>query len=361
MAEDHDKAQKTEEPTPKRIEEAIRKGNVAFSKELSNFILLTLFSVFVILLAPSLFQQAAKELAPYLTEPDQFGFDYDGDDVFRLAIKIILDVFLILMIPFLISIFGSILSAFLQNGFLVAPEAIMPKLSKISPISGFNRIFSKDALVNFFKGIVKILIIAITSYIAIYTELGIVDSLHEFTHIGILVILGKIIAKLLISICSIMAIIAAADLLYEKYKYRQNLMMTREEVKEEMKQMEGNPEIKAKIKSVRAQRARRRIAATVPKADVIITNPTHFSVALEYNADEMPAPKLIAKGQDRIALRIREIAAENNIPIIENKPLARSLFDTVDEDEFIAVEHYEAVAAIMSKIKKFTNKRKKPA
>ena len=359
MAEDQDKAQRTEEPTPKRIEEAIRKGNVPFSKELSNFILLTLFSVFVILLAPTLFHQAVQNIAPYLTEPNQFGFDYDGDDVFRLAIKIILDVFLILMIPFLISIGGSILSAFLQNGFLVAPEAIMPKLSKISPISGFGRIFSKDSLVNFLKGIIKISIIAITSYIAIYSELGVVDSLHEFTLFGILIVLGKIISKLLIAICSIMAIIAAVDLLYEKYKYRQNLMMTREEVKEEMKQMEGNPEIKAKIKSLRAQRARRRIAAIVPKADVIITNPTHFSIALEYKSDEMPAPKVIAKGKDRIALRIREIAAEHDIPIVENKPLARSLFDTVEEDEFITAEHYEAVAAIMSKIKKFANKRKK--
>lgn len=353
MSEDQDKSQKTEEPTQKRIDDAIKRGNVAFSRELTTFVMLVMLSVFVIWISPSLLRMANFDIAPYLLQPHEFGSDYDGDDVFRLALKIVLELALLTSIPFLISVLSTLLGSFIQNGILFSPEALGFKFEKINPINGFKRIFSINSVVELVKGIIKMSLVGTATYLAIKSDLDNLEMIHTLDFSGAFDVLSSMIFKMLLTVCVIMAVISSLDLIYQKNQYIKNLMMTKQEVKEEMKQSDGNPEIKAKMRAIRLEKAKRRMIAAIPKATVIITNPTHFSVALKYEPGVMQAPQVIAKGQDNMALQIRKLAKKHNIPIYENPPLARALFANVDLDDFIPYEHFKAVAEIMSEIIKF--------
>jgi len=355
MAEDQDNAQKTEEPTQKRLDDAIKKGQVAFSREVTSFLMLLFLTVFVTWFAPPLIKKANVQLSHYITQPHNFEMDYEGDDVLRLAIKIVIDVGFLLFIPLAIAIVGVLLSSFIQNGIIYAPEAIVPDFSKISPMKGFKRIFSMRSVVELIKGLLKITLVVLVVYNTIKADLDSISQLQGYSYATILELLMKLVSKSLLSICVVMGAIAIFDVIYQRMEYMKNLRMTKQEVKDEMKQSEGNPEIKAKLRSIRMERARKRMIAEVPKADVIITNPTHFSIAIKYDRETMPAPKIVAKGVDKVALKIREIAKENKIPIVENKILARSLYEVVDIDDYIHVEHYEAVANIISKVMKLQN------
>jgi flagellar biosynthesis protein FlhB len=359
MADEDDKSQRTEEPTQRRIEDAVKQGNIAYSREFTHFIMLVLLTVFIIFVSPSLLKQTVLELNPYVSDANYFGKEYDGDDAMRLGIKIISEMLLLAFIPLIIALIAAFLGSFLQNGIIFSPEAMTPKLSKISPLSGLKRMFSMKSLVEFVKGIVKLVVIGMTAYLSVYNDLASIHFMHDLEISTIMSLLLSLTTKMLIAICVLHGIIAFTDLMFERWRYHNSLKMTKQEVKEELKHSEGNPEIKAKIRVLRAQRAKQRISIAVPKADVIITNPTHFSVALEYDPDVMPAPKLIAKGQDKLAFKIREIAKEHDIPIIESPPLARSLYDNVEWDQFIQLEHYQAVAQIMGSIKRYANRRKK--
>lgn len=358
MAEDQDNAQKTEEPTQKRIDDAIKRGNIAFSKEVTSFIMLSLLTIFVLWLSPALMKSANYTLENYITQPHNFEINFEGDDLLRLAMKILADVGYLLFIPFAICILGAFSGSFLQNGIIFSPESISPDLSKISPLAGFKRIFSLRSVVELIKGLIKITLITLVVYVAIKSDLDSIVILHELNFAGILSVLAKLVSKSLLAICGIMGLIAGFDYFYQRMEYIKSLRMTKQEVKEEMKQTDGNPEIKAKLRSLRLERARKRMMAAVPKADVIITNPTHYSIALKYDTNKMPAPQVIAKGVDKVALRIREVAKQNKIPLVENKLLARSLYESVDLEDFIHVEHYEAVAKIISKVMGLGNIKK---
>lgn len=358
MAEDQDEAQKTEEPTQKRLDDAMKRGNIAFSKEVTSFLMLSLLTVFVIWLSPALMKSANFTLSHYITQPHNFEMNLDGDDLLQLARSTILDVGMLLFIPFFICILGAFLGSFLQNGIMFSPEAIVPDLSKISPLAGLKRIFSMKSIVELIKGILKICLVGTVVYMTIKSDLDHIVILHEFNFAGILSALLSLVTKSLLAICAVMGAIAVLDLIYQRMEYIKSLRMTKQEVKEEHKQSEGNPEIKAKLRSIRLERARKRMMAAVPKADVIITNPTHYSIALKYDTGRMPAPQLVAKGVDKVALRIREVAKKHRIPIVENKLLARSLFESVDLEDFIHTEHYEAVAKIISKVMGLGNIKK---
>lgn len=353
MADSDDDSQKTEEPTPKRLEDAIKDGNVSFSREVTSFLILSLFTVFLVFVLPTLCKNAVLHLRGYIIDPNYLIKQYDSDDIIRLAIKIIDDVFLLLMVPFVLAIVASVMGSILQNGIIVSPKAIEPKFSKISPLSGFKKIFSAKSVMDLVKGTIKISLVGIAAYLSVYGEIRVIHILHDVSAATIMAILLKITIKMMIAICVIQGIIAGLDYFYERFNYIKKLRMTKQEIKDEYKDAEGDPKIKSKIRALRIQRARQRVAAMVPKADLIITNPTHYAVALKYDPDTMYAPKLIAKGQDNIALQIKEIAKKHDILIVENKPLARSIYDTVDWDEFIQAEHYKAVAEILTQLKKF--------
>lgn len=348
MPEEQDLSQKTEEPTPRRLEEALKKGQVISSKEVSNFIILVAFTLVVLLLAKILFQYSSKKLAFYVTQPHQMITGDSSIELLALAKKLIFDFFTILAIPLIVIIAAIIFSNFIQHGFIFAPEALTFDWSKISPLKGIKRLFSAKSVMELVKAIIKFAVISISIYLSIKREFIEIEILHSFDLAAIMNEILRLVAKMLMIISIVMFFIAVIDYLFQRHEYLKNLRMSREEIKEEYKQTEGSPEIKSKLKALRQKRSKERMIAEVPTADVVITNPTHYSVALKYNHDSMSAPKVIAKGKDLIALKIREIAVNNFIPIIENPKLARSLFASTKINDFIPYEHYKAVAEIMA-------------
>ncbi len=357
MSEDKDLDQKTEEPTHRRLEEAFKKGQVVSSKEVNNFIALLAFTILLSWGYPYILKFAHNKIAYYIYSAHQLIIGDNGIEVHALVKKLILDFLTILSIPLVISVLVAIFSSFIQHGFVLSSEMFKFDLSRISIIKGFERIFSIRSLVEFIKGIIKVLIISASIYIAIRSELKILPSIHTLSFYGFLTLSLKFITKMMIATCIVMAVIAALDYLYQRYEYIKNLRMTKQEVKDEYKQTEGNPEIKAKLRAIRMEKAQKRMMAAVPSADVIITNPTHFAVALKYDPNNMPAPQVIAKGQDNIALKIKEIGQENMIPVVENAPLARALFSSCEVDQYIPFEHYKAVAEVISYIMRLRGKK----
>jgi flagellar biosynthetic protein FlhB len=353
--EQQETSQKTEEPTQKRLDEALERGQIAHSKEITNFVMLLLMTVLVIFMLPEMMKAATLHLRSYVTEVHNFHCDYDADDLFRLFLKILGEIALLVMVPFLIAMSAGIVGNVIQHGLIYAPEAMAPKISKISPFAGVKRMFSMRTVLELVKGLVRMTVIGATIWMVVRQDIAAILALHDVELASAMLHLLKIISRMLIAICFMQGIIALIDYLYERHAYLQNLRMTKQEVKDELKQSEGDPLIKSKIRGLRLERAKRRIVVIVPEATVIITNPTHLSIALQYH-DDMPAPKVIAKGQDQLALQIREVAKQHSIPLIENKILARTLYDSVDWDQYIKPEHFKAVAQIMTKLRNIRNK-----
>lgn len=352
--EQQDQEQKTEEPTSKRLEESREEGQLPVSQEVRTWFMLMGGFLAVLTVGPSLGRSMMDALTIYFAMPDQL-FAADGgirnvliDTVVRLAPGI--------SVVILILVIAAIAGTMVQTGLFAAPKLLGFKIDRISPIAGWKRIFSKQAFVEFLKGLMKIGIVGAIMYyimrpIVVDSELmsGMDAALQmEVTYHYVLKILGWALIMV--------TFFAAADYAYQRWKYFRQIRMTRHEVKEELKQTEGDPYIRARLRQVRLERARRRMMTKVPDADVIITNPTHYAVALEYKVGKHHAPRVIAKGQDMIALKIREIAEASGVPMVENPPLARALNKACDIDDEIPVDHYKAVAEIISyvyKLKKY--------
>ena len=353
--EQADDSQKTEEPTPKRLEESRKKGQVALSREVNNWIMLAIGTLVIGALSPSVLAKLRDHLKLYIEQPHVFpqvpgGFSFLGDS-FWIVLGII-------TLPLLMFLGAAFLGPFLQIGPLFAPETIKPAMSKISPLQGFKRLFSKRAMLEFVKGLLKIGLIGAVGFTILEPYFGTAD---HFVGQPLPLLLGELLAlivKMMIGILVALAVLAVIDAVFQRNEHFKKMRMTRQELKDEYKQTEGDPHVKAKLRQLRAERARQRMMQNVPKADVVITNPTHFSIALRYNPDEMEAPQVLAKGIDNIALRIREVAREHNITIYQSPPLARLLYDTVDIDEFVPPEHYKAVAEVISYVFKLKGKMK---
>lgn len=344
--EEQDESQKTEEPTAKRREEAHKKGQVAFSREVTSFLILCVLAITISGFAPSMLHNARLLLEPFITRPDSFILDPNG--VSDVLMNSILGGLKILILPMAGTIFVVLMSSLLQNGVIFTAEPIMPKLSKISPLGGLKRMFSARSLAEFLKGIVKIIIVGVVGFVAVYPELSHIRQLPNSTAEAMMSYLQSTCLKLLIGILIAMFFIAILDFFFQRWQLTKQLRMTKQEIKDEYKQTEGDPMVKQRLKALRQERARQRMMAAVPEADVVITNPTHFAVALKYDSQVMKAPIVVAKGQDLIAQRIRDVAKENDVPIVENKPLAQALYKSVKIDEEIPIVHYEAVAKIIS-------------
>lgn len=347
MADDgEDQAQKTEEPTAKRREEAHKKGQVAFSREVTSFLILCVLGITVAGYAPTMMLDTKLLLMRYIVQADSLQVDMNGvsDALFSSASGALR----ILIAPILGLIFVIIGSSLMQNGVIFSHEPIVPKLSKISPIGGFKRMFSVRSVVEFLKGIFKITVVGVVAFISIYPDLIHIRQLPNSTTGAMLDYLQHLSVKLIIGVLIAMFFIALLDLFFQRMQHIKQLRMTKQEIRDEYKQSEGDPMVKQRLRALRQERARQRMMAAVPKADVVITNPTHFAVALKYDAPAMKAPVVLAKGQDLIAQRIREVAEEHDIPVVENKLLARALFDSAEIDQEIPVMHYEAVAKIIS-------------
>ncbi len=354
MADEQDESQKTEEPTRKRLEEAAERGQAVTSREATSFFLLFALTLLLNWMAPGLFRKIQTGLSVFVERPDSFAYDTPalGHILFD-ALEMCAG---ILIIPFVTFVAAIMASNLIQNRFIFSFEPLVPKLEKISIMKGIERLFSMRSLVEFGKGIIKIIVVAVVAYYGVAPYFVHLKQLPDVSMSGTLAYLFTTSRRMLIGICIAMFIITVFDYLYQRYEFMKSLRMTKQEIKDEYRQQEGDPQIKQRIRQIRVERARRRMMAAVPTADVIITNPTHYSVALKYDNATMKAPKVVAKGLDNIALKIREVAKEHNIPIFENPPLAQALYATVDIDKEILSEHYKAVAEVISYVYRLRGK-----
>ncbi len=348
MAEgdDQDDSQRTEDPTPKKLEEARKRGQVARSMEVNNWVMLLVGTIVIGALSPALMNGMTGHLRAYIEHAHDFPQVPGG---FRIILgDSFFDILRMLALPLLVLMAAAFAASFLQVGALFAPDIIKPDLGKISPVKGFQRLFSLRSLVEFAKGLMKL---ALIGCIGTLILLPFYDRIDHFVGLPVSQMMDEMLAlilRLMIGVLVALALVAGIDVLYQRTDYSRKMRMTRQEMVDEYKQTEGDPHIKAKLRQLRQQKARQRMMANVPKATVVITNPTHFAVALRYEPDDMEAPLCVAKGADNIALKIREVARENNVTIYENPPLARVLYDTVEIDETIPPEHYKAVAEVIS-------------
>lgn len=364
MAEgdDQDKSSKTEEPSQKKLEDALKKGQVANSKEVTSFAMFFLLTMVAIWILPYSMELLGIKLRAFVENAGNF--KADNGNLNTLMIGIMKKTFLYMSPVFLITIISALGSNYFQNGeFIFTSDPIQPKLSKISIVKGFSRLFSVRNFVEFLKGIFKISLVGVFVYLVILSDLKEMTQYQELSIAGILNHLKTILFDIIILVTIIMAAIAAVDFSYQKYDHYIQLKMTKQEVKDEYKQTEGNPEIKQKIRSLRRQQSQRRIKQTVPTATVVITNPEHYAVALKYEMGDTGAPVCVAKGLDLIAQKIKEIAKEHEVPIVESPPLARALYKDVNIDQEIPVEHFEAVAKVITYVMSLEeaakNRRKK--
>ncbi len=345
-----DDGQKTEDPTPKRQGEAREKGQVAKSREIDHWVMILAGTLGISIFGPKMVGDLKTMLTFYFESPHELSVT--NLTIGPMLLKLALGAGLAIVPVVALLIIAAIGAGMLQHGILVAPEMIKPKLSKISPMSGFKRIFSTRGMVEFVKGTLKLAIIGSFGF---WLLRGDFDELEKFIfidHIQTLQLAMKLAMKVLIGVLSLLTIIAALDFAYQKVQLMRDMRMSREEIREEYKQSEGDPIVKGRLRQLRMERARRRMMAAVPKADVVITNPTHFAVALQYDQATMDAPMLVAKGTDLVAHKIRDLAAEHNVPIVENPPVARALYATVDIDREIPPEHYKVVAEIIGYVMK---------
>ncbi|MGA0599427.1 flagellar biosynthesis protein FlhB [Caulobacter sp. KR2-114] len=345
MAEDTENESKTEEATGRRLEEARKQGDVPKSPELSQAAgLLGGFTVLVGM-GGYLAQDMAVRLTPFFAHPDSIALDGQGGvGVARYAIMTAM--------PAMAAVMGAALvcgvaANVLQTGFMFVPSKLAPDFSRLDLMKGLQRLFGLDGFIQFLRAAAKVLLTGLIAGMVLWPrakEFGMLATLDPMAILPYALDMAK---RLFIAVMVFTAGVAGIDYIWQRIRFAQKMRMTKEEVKEDFKQTEGDPHVKAKQRQIRIERSRRRMMAAVPKATVVVMNPTHYAVALRYVQGETPAPECVAKGVDAVALKIREVAEEANVPVIEDPPLARALYATVEVDEIIPQQHYEAVAKII--------------
>lgn len=359
FAKDGPGGEKTEPATAKKLREAREDGKVAKSKELvSAFDLIVVFLVLKIFVSYvgesfisvfdyiySAIPDFVKNNAAGLTSKNFMAF---FNVVIGISAKIVAPFFLF---GFVVTVLVNIL----QVGWKVTTKPLKPKPDKFNPINGFKRIFSKDSLFELVKSIIKIALIIYVAYSSIKGEANNIFVLYEIPLMQAVILCGNIIINAGFKISLVYLVVGIADFIYQKYKFNEEMKMTKQEVKDEYKNTEGNPEIKGRQRQRMREASQRRMMQDVPKADVVITNPTHLAVAIKYDADTAKAPIVLAKGEDYLAMKIREAAKENNIEIVENKPLARMLYANVEIGQEISPELYQAVAEVLAMVYNLKN------
>lgn len=355
MAEDQE--ERTEEATEARREEFRKRGQVAMTRELSTAVFF-LISAGLIYVLGKFFLQNINEVFTQSMGGEFIQKIREGhvsEVLGNIGYKII-----ILTAPlFFISMIIGVVSQVLQTGFLQVEDALTPNFNKLNPLNSLGRIFSLKGVIELLKSTLKLTVISFIMYSLLKSEIRQIPYLSGFSIEQLLSYVGGIVYKLLIGTGTFMLVLAVADYFFQKWQLEKEMMMTKQEIKEEHKSRDGDPLIKARIRKVQKEIANRKMMTEVPKADVIITNPTHIAVAIRYS-DKLPAPQMIAKGADFMAEKIKEIARENQIPIIENKPLARTIFKTMKVGQVIPRELFVAVAEVLSYVYRLRGKKRKP-
>lgn len=344
MAETPDQENKTEEPSQKRLDEALKRGDVVKSQEVNTWFIMAGATLVLMSFAGSVGGDLSATMRGLLA--NAHAIPMDGPAIPRLFQKISLEIVAAIGLPLLLLILAAIGGNVIQHRLVWSFEALAPKLSKISPLAGLKRQFSLQALANFGKGLIKLAVVGSVLTVLMWPERDRFEGLIRTEPAALLPFIQALALKLMGAVVAMLAIVAAADYLFQYRQWHERQKMSLQELKEEFKQSEGDPTIKGKLRQIRQGRMRKRMIAAVPKASVVITNPTHYAVALQYERG-MDAPICVAKGVDALALKIREVAAENAVPVVENPPLARALHATVELDEPIPPEHYKAVAEVI--------------
>lgn len=357
MADDQeDKSSKTEEPTERKLQKAREQGNVAKSKEVNNFFAILAMLVAVVLSLPFAWESILTYYGGVFTELGTMRANDSASigHVMAFASK----EFMVLLAPtFVLFVAFALFGSFIQNGFVFSVEPVKPKLTKVSLIKGFERLFSAKSLMEFLKSIIKMVVIGAALYFIFYMHMEDFLLLTDKSILSVLFTTQNVLIRMLIATLFIAAFIAVVDFMFERAQYTKENRMSRKEMKDEYKETEGDPHIKGRQKQIRMDRARARMMQELPTADVVVTNPTHYAVALRYDKAKEAAPRVIAKGVDNMALRIREIAKEKEIPLYEDPPLARRLYADAEIDEEIPLEMYEAVAKVVAFIYGLRNKK----
>lgn len=348
MAEGSDPESKTEEATPRKLEEARKKGDVAKSPDVAAAMSLAGATAVLLIGGGYFSRQMAEDMLPFLAEPHAMIGGLQAGAGVEIGMRAVWAVTPFLAALMLAVIVGGVGGNLAQSGFLFTAEKIKPKWSAVSPLSGFKRIFGPDGIVQFIKTFLKLVAIGAVCWWVLKPHTRELENLAAMSPTMILPFARDLAASLMISALIFLAFTAGADFIWQKFRFAKRMRMTKEETKEDYKQTEGDPHVKGKLRQIRMQRSRQRMMQAVPTATVVITNPTHYSVALRYEPDQGDAaPICVAKGVDAVAFRIREMAKENGVPVVENVPLARALYATVEVDEVIPREHFEAAAKVI--------------
>lgn len=340
--------EKTEKATPKKRSDARNKGQVFHSREIASALILVFVFFGIKIFGSYIYSQIADFTKRLLVEYPQIDDLFTFNMLTKLFIETLTVIFKATAPIFAIAVISGLLAGYAQVGFLFTLDTLGFKFSRLNPLNGLKRMFSLQAIMELIKSVMKICIIGFVAYSYLSGETSNVLNLMNMDPVNIGAYIGTTAVNVAIRICIALILIGILDFAYQWWEYEKNMKMSKQEVKEEYKQTEGNPEIKSKIKQKQRQISMRRMMQEVPKADVVITNPTHFAIAIKYDALVAAAPIVIAKGQDFIALRIKETAKENKVEIVENKPLARTLYENVAIGGAIPAELYQAVAEVLA-------------
>jgi flagellar biosynthetic protein FlhB len=355
MAEDNDPESRTEEPSARKLEQAREQGDVPKTPELSQLASLAAAAAVVAAAGGWMCRNIAFQLLPFLQHPEAISIEsHGGMSVARHVLMVVLPAVLLVMLT---AAAAGAAGNLVQTGLMFTPDKLKPEFSKLNPMKGLQRIFGLDGLIQFAKSIVKIIATAAVAYWVIKPHLRELEQLATLQPIAILPFLADLLRRLVFAVLGLLLLIAGADWWVQRQRFMSRMRMSKEELKEEFKNSEGDPHVKARQKQIRAERSRRRMMQAVPKATMVVMNPTHYAVALKYVQGEDEAPLCVAKGLDALALKIREVAEEAKVPVIEDPPLARALYATVEIDELIPPAHYEAVAKIIGFIMKGARRR----
>ena len=355
MAEDSSAGERTESASSKRRSDFRKKGQVAQSREVQAAAMFSLLLLFWLFFAPTFWNELQEMLITLWRSSCDYAVTVSS--MMQLGYHLALSMAILLIPLFLVVMVVGFFSTFLQIGWLFTTEPLMPDLSKLDPIQGMARFISKRALVEVVKSLLKVILIGWIAYKTLRGEFDQALVLTETAVESTLLYLAKTTALVMAKVAAIMIALAILDYAFVRWEMEEKMKMTKQEQKEEMKETEGDPHIKSKIRSIQQQMARKRMMAAVPSADVVITNPTHVAVAIQYEAGKMDAPVVLAKGQELVAAKIREIAQEHGVPLVENPPVARLLHSKVEVGQAIPEEMFKAVAEILAYVYSLKGKR----
>ena len=357
MADDQDQSQKTEDATPQRLRDARKKGDVAKSQEIPSWLLLAASTLVLTSFSGPVARYFGGWLRGYFDLAAQYSFD--AANIRVLARQTVMHALggmgLLLGLLMVFALAGHVV----QVGVMWAPDKIVPKLSKLSMIEGGKRIFGTQALANFLKGLAKMGLVGLAAFAAVWPRRESLAGLPWLDLAALLPVVREAALALMLAALSVFALVAAADYAWQRASFMKRMRMSRKDVRDELKNTEGDPQIRARLRQIRAERSRQRMMQAVPKASVVIVNPTHYAVALRYAPDETPAPVCVAKGIDALALRIKEVAKAADVPVVEDAPLARALYGSTEVDHEIRTEHFKAVAKIIGYVMGLAGQRRK--